>query len=170
MLLCAYFREVKVKKVYFPLEAATPTVVPMEDDLKISTEIDLTCLKSQSDSVWRLSSEFCAWWSAEWTQPFNTFKFLGVQIWLRKLTTISPKRCLQETFGATQSSLALQAGLSAELNQVISRKRPKNSYTWLGATLHSWEEGLANLTLPLQKSWSLYIISNFWGILVLSFS
>lgn len=51
MLLCAYFREVKVKKVYFPFEAATPTMFPIEDYLKISAEIDLTCLKSQSDSV-----------------------------------------------------------------------------------------------------------------------
>lgn len=31
MLLCAYIREVKVKKVYFPLEAATPTAVPIGD-------------------------------------------------------------------------------------------------------------------------------------------
>lgn len=51
MLLCAYFRQVKVKKVYFPFETATPTVVPIEDYFKITAEIDLICLNSQSDSV-----------------------------------------------------------------------------------------------------------------------
>lgn len=31
MLLCAYIREVKVKKVYFPFEATTPMAVPIGD-------------------------------------------------------------------------------------------------------------------------------------------
>lgn len=52
---------------------------------------------------------------------------------------------------------------SQPLSKIISRTEPahhqktpqRESVTWLGVALHSWEEGLADLTLPMQKSWSL---------------
>lgn len=69
---------------------------------------------------------------------FKHLQFLRGSNLVKETENNMTQGCLQEITEAVQCSLTLQAGLSAELNQVINRKPPK-IVNWLGAALHSWE-------------------------------